>query len=103
MCEDCFTKEISKFDSQADFEKFENILQKKCHEGKVEIIDIGNEQALEAFDSRLYYHCTSCSKNWIMSIPDNAWRGYFLTEAKGSAITKSSKKNKRADHLTVGF
>jgi hypothetical protein len=55
MCEDCFENDVYKFESQNDFEKFESLLDKKCNNQKIEIIDKQEENQLSIFDWRLYY------------------------------------------------
>ena len=76
MCEKCFEKGYKKFSSQTDFQNFEKVLDLKCQNKILEI----NTQSNELTDFRMYYQCTNCNEKWVMSIPDNAWRGYFLTE-----------------------
>lgn len=78
MCEKCFHEGINRFETQIDFEDFERILQEKCTSKQIEILD--ELDTLEVFSTRLYYKCHNCEEVWIMSIPENAWRGYFLTE-----------------------
>ncbi|WP_126340423.1 hypothetical protein [Kaistella jeonii] len=39
-----------------------------------------NEGTKGLIDYRLYFKCNTCNENYVLSIPDNAWRGYFLTE-----------------------
>ena len=95
MCEECFQAEISRFESQAEFEEFEYKLQKKYDRGKIEVINIHDKNELSIFDSRLYYRCTSCNENWIISIPDNAWRGYFLTSFNALKYHEQLRKDER--------
>ena len=91
MCEKCFEKEYKKFSSQTDFENFEKILDLKCQNKILEI----NTQSNEFEDFRMYYQCTYCNEKWVMSIPDNAWRGYFLTEKNAKKYLLSlNKENK---------
>jgi hypothetical protein len=82
MCEECFQELIYKFPTHQDFERFENILQLKCTEGKLRILDKHETDYLSVFGSNLYYECRTCKEVWILNIPDNAWRGYFLPEDK---------------------
>lgn len=48
----------------------------------------------------MYYQCNTCKEKFVMSIPDNAWRGYFLTEQNAieyhEKIKVSDKKKKNA-------
>jgi len=80
MCETCFDEDIFQFETQNDFENFERIIQEKCTNRQIEILD--EYDSLEVFSTRLYYKCHNCKETWVMSIPENAWRGYFLTEPK---------------------
>lgn len=49
-------------------------------------------------DFRMYFQCNTCKENFVMSIPENAWRGYFLTEQNAiqyhEKINISDKKKK---------
>ena len=78
MCPDCFIKEISKFNSFSDFKAFEAKFEQKLQIGKLLYNEGLNDQDFSLFDSKIYYTCVTCSEDWILSIPDNAWRGYFL-------------------------
>jgi hypothetical protein len=104
MCEDCFEKEYYGFPSQTEFEKFEEVLDLKCRSKKVLILESKNEQKGELIDFRMYYKCSSCNENYVMSIPDNAWRGYFLTEQNAIEYhnkLKTSDKNKKYGCLVI--
>jgi hypothetical protein len=98
MCEDCFDKEYYGFPSQVEFEKFEEILDQQCNSGKVQILESQNEEESGLMDFRMYYKCNTCDEKYAMSIPDNAWRGYFLTEQKAieyhNKLKESDKKKK---------
>lgn len=98
MCEDCFDKEYYGFPSQAEFEKFEEVLDLKCGSKKILILESKNEQEGGLTDFRMYYKCNSCNQNYVMSIPDNVWRGYFLTEQNAieyhNKLKESDKKKK---------
>lgn len=98
MGKDCFDKQYYGFPSQTEFEKFEEILDLKCRSQKIKILESGNEAKGELMDFRMYYECNTCKEKFVMSIPDNAWRGYFLTEQntiKYHEKLKKSDKEKR--------
>ncbi|MEQ9414940.1 MAG: hypothetical protein RIF39_13975 [Cyclobacteriaceae bacterium] len=99
MCEDCFEDGYYRFETQKDFEQFEDELQNKCNSKKIEVVDMHKENSLSVFDSRLYYKCKSCDENWVMSIPDNAWRGYFLPEDKAIEYHEQLKKSDKKKAL----
>ncbi|PDS21725.1 hypothetical protein [Flavobacterium branchiophilum] len=80
MCIDCFDKQYYGFASQREFEKFEEVLNLKCKSKKIKILESKNEVESGLIDFRMYFKCDSCKIKFVMSIPDNAWRGYFLTE-----------------------
>lgn len=104
MCDNCFQEYIYRFESQHDFEAFENRLQDKCRSNKLTIIDRHHTDYLSAFDSKLYYRCNACNELWVMSIPENAWRGYFLPEKVALEYTQQLRrkdKNKRVGCLIV--
>ena len=93
MCDDCFQNLIYKFDSQKEFEDFETIVTNKCINKKFEIIKREETDFWAPFDSYEFYKCSSCGQIWILSIPENAWRGFFLTQDKGREYTKQIKEN----------
>lgn len=100
MCEDCFQELIYKFSTQQNFENFENALQTKCTVGKLLILDKHKTDYLSAFDSNLYYECKTCKEVWVLNIPDNAWRGYFLPLDK--AIEYKKEINKLDKKRSIG-
>ena len=75
MCGDCFESEHNSFLSQSDFEEFEKVLDKKCWSKKNSILEGDNI----FLDFRMYYQYNTCKEEFIMSIPNYADRGYFLT------------------------
>ncbi len=98
MCEHCFDKEYYGFPSQVEFEKFEEILDQKCSSGKVQILESQNQEENRSMYFGIYYKCNTCSEKYIISTPDNAWRGYFLTEQNAveyyHKLKESDKKKK---------
>jgi len=97
MCEKCFEKEYKKFPSYTDFENFEKVLDKKCKNNILKI-DI---QSNELIDFRMYYQCTFCKEKWVMSIPENAWRGYFLTEKNALKYHLQLEKEKKERFINL--
>lgn len=89
MCENCFEKEIHEFETYEHFDTFDLELTNKLGSSKMILIkDIFNERSLN--NGYSIYKCQSCLKEWYLSIPDNAWRGYFLE--KKSAIQRINKE-----------
>ena len=100
MCNECFDKQYYGFPSQSEFEKFEGILDLKCKTGEIKILDSKSEVESGLLDFRMYYQCITCKEKFVMSIPDNAWRGYFLTEQNAIEYhekIKTSDKKKKMD------
>lgn len=93
MCEKCFDKEIFKFERESDFIAFEKSLDQKAK--FLLLINLKHEYLN---DFHYTYTCENCNQNWWLSIPDNAWRGYFLTEKNAQIHIKdlrySDKKKK---------
>lgn len=90
MCEKCFTKDIDQFLSQSEFEVFIKQLSQKDIElvkeregnlgkSKFTIFGIGFGGSIDY--GYKVYKCKYCGQLWKLSVPDNAWRGYFV-EAK---------------------
>ncbi|NHM01571.1 hypothetical protein [Flavobacterium difficile] len=98
MCRDCFDKQYYGFASLTEFEKFEEVLDLKCKSEKIKILESKNEFESGLIDFRMYYKCNTCKEKFVVSIPDNAWRGYFLTEPNAieyhEKIKTSDKKKK---------
>jgi outer membrane protein assembly factor BamE (lipoprotein component of BamABCDE complex) len=102
MCENCFDKEIPRFESQSEFIAFEKILDQKL---KFLINTNSSHEYLK--DYHYCYKCLGCNQSWWLSIPDNAWRGYFLTEKKAQTyienLRESDKKRKNGCLITLGI
>lgn len=91
MCLSCFDKEWPKFISNLEFESFSMELKRKMNlncigrfVGKEKVpefrflgfIDFGVKEIAEiGFE---VYQCKVCSQNWKLSLPDYAWRGFFV-------------------------
>ena len=86
MCEKCFDEEILRFESESEFIAFEKSLDQKAN--FVKLINTKHKNLTE-FNTK--YSCENCNQNWWLSIPDNAWRGYFLTEQSAKKHIKDLK------------
>jgi len=96
MCDSCFQNLIYKFESAKEFEDFETVIQNKCIVGQIDIIDRHNENYLLAgLEPYNFYKCRSCNEIWILAIPDNAWRGFFLPQDKAIQYRKEIKRKER--------
>jgi hypothetical protein len=91
MCDDCFKNLFHSFESQKEFDEFEIALQNKCINKKLEIIK-PEKTDLTLFDSDSFYKCNSCGEIWSLSIPENAWRGFFLPQKEGIRHVKKLKQ-----------
>jgi hypothetical protein len=101
MCDDCFETLIYKFDSQQEFDDFQTILTNKFISKKLEIIKREETDFWAPFDPYEFYKCNSCGQIWILSIPENTRRGFFLTQDKGIKYTKKIKEKDKARR--IGF
>ena len=100
MCSDCFDKQYYGFPSQLEFKNFEDILDSKTRSNKIKILESNDENKL--MDYRMYFLCNNCKETFVLSIPDHAWRGYFLTQENALAYhdkLHSSDKNKKYGSL----
>ena len=91
MCSDCFDKQYYGFPSYTEYKEFEEILDLKTRSHKIEMRESENEGAKGLMDFHLYFKCNTCSEKYVLSIPDNAWRGYFLTEQNAVVYHKKLK------------
>ena len=96
MCKDCFEKVYYSFPSQLEFKNFEDILNSKTHSNKIQILEEDYENSF--LDYQMYFQCNTCEEIFVLSIPENAWRGYFLTEQNAltyhDKLHSSDKKKK---------
>jgi len=99
MCNDCFKDLKYKFETQKEFEDFETIIQNKCIDKKLEIIKREETDYFAPFDSFEFYKCNSCGQIWTLSIPENAWRGFFLTETESIRHSRELRKKDRVKGL----
>lgn len=74
-CAHCAPFATKKFSSQEDFVAFEKELEAKCVDGT--FIQVVNADDTEEMSLQVQYQCTHCGNDWTLSIPENAYRGYF--------------------------
>ncbi|WP_420570998.1 hypothetical protein [Kordia sp.] len=76
MCEHCTPFATKTFSSQEDFNVFEKALDAKCEDGT--FIQIVSSDDTEEMSLQSRYQCTYCNNDWVLSVPEHAYRGYFL-------------------------
>jgi hypothetical protein len=86
MCNACSLKAIYSFPSVADFTALDADLTHKLSTKQLTAVSTpALEQASAAFV------CPGCPDVWVLSEPDNAWRGFFLPQAEViSHMTKAT-------------
>ena len=103
MCRDCFQRTYYQFDSAQDFEFFETQLQEKLAHQQVLVVpkDTSSQpqDSLNHYVPEMLYKCQSCMEIWGISIPDNAWRGYFLPQLLATNYVKKLESNDRTRGL----
>ena len=102
MCGDCFDKQHYGFPSYTEYEEFEEILDLKTRSKKIQILEGEIENSF--MDYRMYFQCNTCEEIFVLSIPDNAQRGYFLTQEdalKYQDQLYSSDNNKKWGCLVI--
>ena len=103
MCEYCFEKEINSFENYKDFEKFELLLAQKLNKN----IDYNGELEAQKYDILApTYKCKSCKTVWVLSHPDNSWRGFLLRSDEAKEYHIKIKKRSirlRYIYLLIGF
>ena len=98
MCKNCFPKGIDSFKSWQDFESFDKVLEAKRAseqlvpvEKPVSTLILKNLMLVD-----VYYKCSSCNEIWVLSSPENAWRGYFLPMEQAVAHVRRIQSSDRA-------
>ena len=90
MCKRCFDTEYDGFDSEIDFVGFELELSKRLwKEPAFHLLQEGGEQDYS-------YICDECGEIWCLSVPENAWRGYFLKQKNRIDYKARIKKEDKA-------
>lgn len=78
MCQYCTRYQVRSFPTEADFNAFLTILDAKCNDGTfIRFLASDNTEDI-SYES--IYQCSYCNDEWVLSIPDDSWRGYFLPE-----------------------
>ena len=101
MYRDCFDKQYYGFPSYSEYEEFEEILDLKTRSKKIQILEGEIENSF--MDYRMYFQCNTCEEIFVLSIPDNAQRGYFLTQEDALKYQPlySSDNNKKWGCLVI--
>jgi hypothetical protein len=101
MCKNCFLEGINIFATWQEFESFDQVLESKRAAGQLVMVE-KPLSTLSANDLMLvdaYYQCSSCNEIWVLSSPDNAWRGYFLPLEQAKAYVQRVKTSDRAKRI----
>ncbi|WP_298509529.1 hypothetical protein [uncultured Kordia sp.] len=78
MCEHCSGFATERFFSHQDFAAFEKAFEQKCLDGT--FVRVVNSNQISQNSLETTFECTHCNTDWILSAPENSWRGYFLPE-----------------------
>lgn len=96
MCEHCFQQGIRNFPTYKDYSRFEGILHGKVMRGELTPEPIPAAEGVNIRAATASYRCLQCGERWLLSEPDNAWRGYFLTnEALADPGALHSRQNRK--------
>ncbi len=64
------------FKTEYEFSAFEKLIDRLVVKGK--LLELGRKEGSRFFEFR--YQCSTCSKIWILSFPDQAYRGGWHEE-----------------------
>jgi hypothetical protein len=95
----CSLKPVYRFSSAASFEAFDTDLTYKL---TTKQLKPASAPALNQVSAA--FICTDCQEIWVLSEPDNAWRGFFLPQAKAIhylATMEKATTNKQFGCLLV--
>jgi|GEM_PF-1189700 len=98
MCADCFETSYYEFKTEWEFEQFaamlKQVLRHKFATGQLRELPV-DEPVASTGQAEQRFLCRSCGTTWVLSSPDNAWRGYFLPEAEAAAhLSRLAKHDK---------
>jgi hypothetical protein len=80
VCSSCFEKGVAGFPNYWEYDAFELTLQRLLASGQLRPDGLMAQPLRFPYEAR--YTCQSCHEVWAWSVPDNAWRGYFLPAAE---------------------
>ena len=93
MCGNCSEKEYTSFSNYWDFEEFDLRLNQRLQvPGGLHCVE---QIEIDRFRFTTRYKCGTCGTTWQLSEPDNAWRGFFLTEPNARAYLNNIGRNDR--------
>jgi hypothetical protein len=78
MCQHCSRFATERFFSDEDFAAFEKALGKKLVDGTFVRLVNPNQIAQNAGETT--FQCSYCGTDWVLSVPEGDWQGYFLPE-----------------------
>ena len=99
MCGACFLEGIYRFPSAHAFEVFEKHLLDKQPQLHIEVLSIPSENPPSISSPVGYYQCDICQEFWALSVPDNAWRGYFLPKDRALSYRKELNHQDKSKRL----
>lgn len=76
MCEHCSSFATERFFSDQDFTAFEKAFEKKSLDGT--FIRVINSNQISQNSQETTFECTHCHTDWVLSVPDGDWQGFFL-------------------------
>jgi hypothetical protein len=102
MCEACFLKGIYQFASWPAFDLFDQQLLASDLLQQSRPRDEAAQASLSAYEPQHYYQCPKCEQVWALSVPDNAWRGYFLPERDALRYVKRLHRQDKVRRIGGG-
>ncbi|RDI56158.1 hypothetical protein [Flavobacterium glaciei] len=93
MCNNCFDKGYKNFETQTEFENFDVLLTQKLGKGQLKYI---KDDGVYLKFGYSIYQCFECRTNWWLSVPDVAWRGFFLEQKNAIKLLDELGLEKRS-------
>jgi len=78
MCDNCFTTEILKFESQKQWTNFDLELTQKLGQEKLKQIRFNGRRVEGNEQFQYIYKCMTCGQEWELKEPHDHGDGYFL-------------------------
>ena len=100
MCDKCFNSGRSRFESKAEFNVFEDILERKCASDS--FLSLTNKHGEYRTLRFCVYECSNCNTKWAFSIPKYHWRGFFVQIDESNEYFDKLIRTARKKALLIG-
>jgi hypothetical protein len=95
MCDNCFTTEIFKFESQKQWTAFDLELTQKLGQGKLKQTGINGRRIDGDEQFKYVYQCLTCGQEWELDELHDHGDGHFLKLSTYKKLTARQRNNRQ--------